>query len=63
MKDIHQIKWKDYVLNPEMLTPAAREYFSNVERGVPQKVTFYVNKMGNYTFVLHTNWSKTGKVL
>lgn len=56
-QELHQLKWKDYIINPEVLSPAAKEYYSGIERGVPQEVTWYINRLGNYTYTLHTRFS------
>lgn len=47
------IKANEYITNPEVLSPAARAHFLDIERGVPQWYSYSVSKLGTVIYVGH----------
>ena len=48
------LKAKDYITNPEVLSPTARAYYLDIERGVAQRCTKILSRLGTYIYVSHS---------
>lgn len=47
------IKANEYITNPEVLSPEAKAYFLDIERGVPQRYSKHYSRLGTVIYVGH----------